>query len=71
MLHPNFKGDSLDANENEISFFEALELSETARLYTYTLEDNTKTVSSRRFVWVMYNDDWKLLFHQGTKIDKK
>ena len=50
----DFKGQPLDANEYAVKFFEALELSESARLCTYTLVDKTNNVSSRRSsVWVM------------------
>lgn len=87
VLHPNFKefgqsgrvftlkdflGQSLDENDYEINLFETQELSETSRLCTYTLVNKTNnSMTLRSSVWIMFNGDWKLLFHQGTKTSEK
>jgi hypothetical protein len=83
VLHPDFKefGQSgniyrikdlpdefLDSNEYEIKNFKTEKLSAESRLCTYLLLNLTeKTASNRSSVWVLYEQEWRLLFHQGTK----
>lgn len=83
ILHPDFKefGKSgeiyyktdieqaqLDVDDYKISDFEEYKLSDDCILCTYTLFNNTKnTISNRSSIWKYYKNDWKLLFHQGTK----
>ncbi|WP_210133724.1 DUF4440 domain-containing protein [Staphylococcus sp. GDY8P131P] len=83
ILHPNFKefGKSgkvyyktdikqtqLDNDNYKISNFEEYILSEDCILCTYTLLNTTNnTLTNRSSIWKYYEDDWKLLFHQGTE----
>lgn len=65
----DFKCSALDSSDYEIQSFKVLELSAANRLCTYTLVNHTNKMTSRRSsVWVLYEDDWKLIFHQGTKV---
>ncbi len=82
ILHPNFKefGKSgevyykadidqirLDNDDYKISDFEECSLSEDCILCTYTLFNTTNnTITNRSSIWKYYENDWKLLFHQGT-----
>lgn len=83
ILHPNFKefGKSgkiyykadiypaqLDNDVYQISNFEEYKLSEDCILCTYTLLNTTNnTITNRSSIWKYYENDWKLLFHQGTE----
>ncbi|WP_436860232.1 hypothetical protein [Staphylococcus caeli] len=83
VLHPDFKefGKSgkvydktdisdikLDGDEYEIHEFLEYSLSDDCKLCTYTLSNITKnSVTNRSSIWKYYENDWKLLFHQGTE----
>lgn len=83
ILHPDFKefGKSgkiynmtdikraqLDIDDYKISNFEEYKLSEDCKLCTYTLINKTnKSITNRSSIWKYYDNDWKLLFHQGTE----
>lgn len=83
ILHPDFKefGKSgkvfyktdikqvqLDEDDYRISNFEEYTLSEDCILCTYTLVNTTNnTITNRSSIWKYYENDWKLLFHQGTE----
>ena len=61
---------SLSNVDNEIKFkmikIETKRLSENIILVLYTIEiDNI--VSNRSSIWQKENDEWKIIFHQGTK----
>ena len=84
ILHPDFEefGQSgkkfkkedfcnidLDSNIYEIEDFVVADLSNQTRLCKYILLDKTSNSKSiRSSIWVFYEKDWKLFFHQGTKI---
>ncbi|WP_432372373.1 hypothetical protein [Staphylococcus chromogenes] len=83
ILHPDFEefGQSgkkfkredfcdieLDSNIYEIEDFVVVDLSTQTKLCKYTLLDKTTNSKSvRSSIWVFYENDWKLYFHQGTK----
>nr|WP_269668035.1 hypothetical protein [Staphylococcus gallinarum] len=83
ILHPDFEefGQSgekfkredfcdieLDSNIYEIEDFVVVDLSAQTKLCKYTLLDKTTNSKSvRSSIWVFYENDWKLYFHQGTK----
>lgn len=83
ILHPSFKEfgksgviyDKADINHSQldndiykISDFEETTLSEGCILCTYTLFNTTNnTISNRSSIWKYYENDWKLIFHQGTE----
>jgi len=53
-----------------ISNFKAKELAEDVFLVTYKInapKDGSRSGSLRSSIWTKNGDDWKLLFHQGTK----
>ncbi|MCC3661182.1 hypothetical protein [Staphylococcus haemolyticus] len=84
-LHPNFKeighsGNIITKNDlyfielntfdYEIIDFEYKSLSDNCRLSVYTLINYTTNRNSRRSsLWLWYDDDWKLYFHQGTPLN--
>ena len=58
----------LDSNIYEIEDFVVVDLSAQTKLCKYTLLDKTTNSKSvRSSIWVFYENDWKLYFHQGTK----
>ncbi|WP_436881798.1 hypothetical protein [Staphylococcus gallinarum] len=83
ILHPDFEefGQSgkkfkkedfcnidLDSNIYEIEDFDVVDLSIQTKLCKYILLDKTSNSKSvRSSIWVFYEKDWKLFFHQGTK----
>lgn len=83
ILHPDFEefGQSgkkfkkedfcnidLDSNIYEIEDFVVVGLSTQTKLCKYILLDKTSNSKSvRSSIWVFYEKDWKLFFHQGTK----
>jgi len=85
ILHPDFEefGQSgkkfkkedffdieLDSNTYEIEDFVVDELSTQVKLCKYTLLDKTfNSKSVRSSIWVFYEKDWKLYFHQGTRVN--
>lgn len=59
--------------EITVSDFAARKLAEDVVLVTYTAsmldEDHTSTIATRRSsVWVLQDGNWKMTFHQGTKV---
>ena len=61
----------LDSKIYEIEDFVVVDLSNQTRLCKYILLDKTSnSKSNRSSVWVFYEKDWKLFFHQGTKINR-
>lgn len=63
----DLKQSILDSSTYEIEDFNVVELSMESKLCTYVLNNKTTgRVSNRSSVWVRYNDDWRLFFHQGT-----
>ena len=62
---------SLPNEGNEIKYkmikIETKRLSENIILVLYTIEINN-IVSNRSSIWQMENKEWKIIFHQGTKI---
>ncbi|MBJ8326481.1 hypothetical protein [Streptococcus pacificus] len=85
-LHPNYKEfgasgrifhkrdfEKIDLPEShyQVINYDVLALSETSCLATYQLIDTlTGQKTNRSSIWVIYQDDWKLLFHQGTLVDE-
>lgn len=83
ILHPDFKefGKSgkvyyksdiimhqLDTDYYKIENFEEYILSEDCVLCTYKLYNVTNDIATNRSsVWKFYENEWKLLFHQGTE----
>ncbi|QDW99633.1 hypothetical protein [Staphylococcus agnetis] len=83
ILHPDFEevGQSgkrfkkegfysinLDSNIYEIMDFVVVDLSAETKLCKYILLDKTSNSKSvRSSIWVFYDKDWKLYFHQGTQ----
>lgn len=67
--YENFVGHRLtDDSEYEITEFAVMELSDNSRLCTYVLLNKTTgTKSNRSSVWIRHNNDWKMIFHQGTR----
>ena len=60
----------LDSNTYEIEDFVVDELSTQVKLCKYTLLDKTSNSKSvRSSIWVLYEKDWKLYFHQGTRVN--
>lgn len=84
ILHPDFEefGQSgkkykkedfcnidLGSNIYEIKEFDVVDLSTQTKLCKYILLDKTSnSKSARSLIWVLHEKDWKLFFHQGTKI---
>ncbi|MBA2709478.1 MAG: nuclear transport factor 2 family protein [Tatlockia sp.] len=65
------KQDCIDPNEKFRNFkmidFEIKELSKEVILANYkTIEEDAVTLRSS--VWKHYGNEWKMLFHQGTKV---
>src|SRR5699024_3981061 len=59
-----------DSNTYDIEDYVVDELSTQVQLCKYTLLDkisNSKSVRSS--IWVLYEKDWKLYFHQGTRVN--
>ena len=52
-----------------ISNFEARALGEDAALVTYTATKGGGASSLRCSVWKRYGAQWKMVFHQGTRIE--
>ncbi|MFD2829673.1 hypothetical protein [Corticicoccus populi] len=85
VLHPDFKEfgqsgniyvtqdfpDSIsDNSEYEIKHFSVTDLSKESRLCTYLLLNTTKKqASNRSSVWIVFQGEWKLIFHQGTRTE--
>lgn len=83
VLHPNYEefGESgkiwkkedffnikLDDSIYEIEEYKCILLSDKARLSKYVLLNKTTQVrTNRSSIWVLYNGDWKMIFHQGTR----
>ena len=73
------KKDILDGLEQEavdleikVTDFNVKELAENIVLVTYTASmldaDNETTVlTNRSSIWISQNEDWQMVFHQGTK----
>lgn len=60
----------LDSSVYEIENYVCIPLSDSACLSKYILLNRTSGVrTNRSSVWVIYRDDWKMIFHQGTQID--
>lgn len=86
VLHPNYEeyGQSgkrytkkdyedikLDSFSYEIIDYTCIPLSKEVRLCKYVLRNqSTHMETNRSSIWVMYQGDWKLIFHQGTKVEK-
>ena len=59
----------LDSNEYEILNFNEVQLSNNSYLCKYILVNKSSGMASNRSsIWVLYKDEWKLIFHQGTKV---
>ncbi len=57
-----------DDSKYEITEFNVQVLSDESQLCTYVLLNQTLgTKTNRSSIWVRYEDDWKMLFHQGTR----
>jgi len=59
--------------EVDVTNFETKQLSETVVLVTYTASmldnDNVTTVTTNRSsIWVFSDNQWQMVFHQGTKV---
>ncbi len=50
--------------------FEILQVAPENYLLTYTLVQNKKRYTRRATIWRKVHDKWKILYHQGTVIDK-
>ncbi|MBJ8350286.1 nuclear transport factor 2 family protein [Streptococcus zalophi] len=86
VLHPDYKEfgasgrifykndfEKIDLLESDYQIidYNVLALSETSCLATYQLIDNmTGQKTNRSSIWVIYQNDWKLLFHQGTVVNE-
>lgn len=58
---------SEESREFIVTDFEIRELSQHVILAMYkTIEEGA--VSLRSSIWKQYNDEWKMIFHQGTKV---
>lgn len=67
----DFMENGVDFSIYEIEDFEVVVLSAESRLCKYVLYNKTEDVrTNRSSVWVLYEGDWKLIFHQGTYIEK-
>ncbi|UDI78322.1 hypothetical protein HYI43_07120 [Staphylococcus taiwanensis] len=63
----DLKSNTLAIFEYDVVDFEWKSISKDARLCIYTLINHTKQSKSRRSsIWLWYEGDWKLYFHQGT-----
>lgn len=60
-----------DTDDYEIYDLEEYSLAEDVKLCTYTLLNKTKNQSTNRSSIWKFEEDWKLLFHQGTEKNKK
>ncbi len=49
--------------------FECLELAPDTYLLTYTLLQDATRVTRRATIWRRCEDDWKILYHQGTLVE--
>lgn len=67
--YENFAGYRLtDDSEYKVTAFEVNSLSDDSRLCTYVLiNQTTGAKSNRSSVWVLHDNDWKMIFHQGTR----
>ena len=60
----------LDASVYEIEQNECILLSDEARLSKYVLfNKSTQVRTNKSSIWVLYNGDWKMIFHQGTRTE--
>lgn len=63
-----------DYSKNDIwetSDFECRQLSENCYLLTYTLvQGNEKRLTKRSTIWQRFEDQWKIVYHQGTIVSK-
>lgn len=63
----DFLQNGLDLSIYEIEEFEVVVLSAESRLCKYVLFNKTDNVrTNRSSVWVLFEGDWKMIFHQGT-----
>ncbi|TDM05222.1 DUF4440 domain-containing protein [Macrococcus lamae] len=85
VLHPDFReigasgrmttmsdyhGLKLPPSDLEVLDYKVTELSEGCRLSTYTLVDKMDgRKTNRSSIWVTYDNDWKMIFHQGTVVN--
>jgi len=67
---------NLPSNEEDQIIYEIIKidtkiLSENIILVLYIIEiqnENEKNISNRSSIWKKENNDWKIIFHQGTKV---
>ncbi len=66
-LDKRFKNPPMD--EWEIKDFSCLEIAENNYLVTYTLIQDKKRITRRSTIWKKYDNDWKIVYHQGTIVE--
>jgi len=57
-------------DEWEIKDFYCSEIAENNYLVTYTLIQDKKRVTRRSTIWKKYDNDWKIVYHQGTIVEE-
>ncbi|WP_414050242.1 hypothetical protein [Macrococcus animalis] len=65
----DYVGFKMPESDFEIIDYSVKDLSDNSKLATYVLIDKvTNNKSNRSSIWIK-EDDWKLYFHQGTKVN--
>ncbi|GAB2569562.1 nuclear transport factor 2 family protein [Gracilibacillus alcaliphilus] len=61
----------LSPDNFSIRNYQVHRLSADSKLCTYQLENtSTNNLSNRSSLWVLHQNQWKLLFHQGTRAEQ-
>ncbi len=63
-LEERYKNPQKD--EWEISDFNCEEIAGNNYLVTYTLIQDKERITRRSTIWRRYNEEWKIVYHQGT-----